>query len=241
MSTPKRYSNGVTNAPAGDTLASFIAMDPTKVVVFFDDFAPFTGTEWVQTAVSIGSGTSAAAQSDTYIGGAVVITNAGNEDDGLFLQRSHDGGTNDLEIWRIQTTKKAWFKAKFQGNDLDQTDFMVGIHIADTTPIAGAPTDGMWFQSDDEDGNLDIHCVKNSVDTTAAAIATMTDATDVEVGFYWDGVDTIHYFVDDEEKGTLSAGTIPNDEYMAISFGCQNGEATANTMTVDYIFAAMER
>ena len=171
----------------------------------------------------------------------MVITNAANDDDSLWLQQSHDGGTNDLEAWRIQSGKKAWFKAKFQGVDVDQTDFLLGIHITATDPVDTAPTDGIWFHSPDDSAAINIHCVKDSVYTSAASIGTMVDATDITVGFYWDGVSLIHYFVNDIEQGTLSSGTIPDDEYMAISFGCQNGEATANTMTVDYIFAAIER
>jgi len=241
MSTPTRFPSGIANVAPGNTLGNYITTDPTKLVTFWDDFAPYTAADWVKTATSVGTGTSAAAQSDTYVGGAVVITNAANEDDSLWCQHSHDGGTNDLEAWRIQSGKKAWFKAKFQGDDVDQTTYMVGIHITATDPLDTAPTDGIWFQSDDGDGDIDFHIVKDSVYTTASAISTMTDATDVTVGFYWDGVDTIHYFVDDVEQGTLSSGTIPDDEYMAISFGCQNGEAVANTMTVDYIMAAIER
>jgi len=241
MSSPTRFPNGITNNVFGGTLGSFIDTDPTKLTVFFDDFMPYTATDWLKTAVSVGTGTSAAAQSTTVVGGAVVITNAANEDDGLWLQESHDGGTNELKGWRIQAGKKAWFKAKFQGVDVDQTDFIVGIHSTQTDPIGTAPTDGVWFQSDDGDGDIDIHCAKNTVFTTASAIATMTDATDVEVGFYWDGVDAINYYVDDVLMGSLASGTIPDDEYMTISFGCQNGEATANTMTISFIFAAMER
>ena len=241
MTTPRRYKNGITNVAAGNTLAAFIDTDPTKVVTFWDDFMPYTAADWVKTATSVGAGTSAAAQSDSYVGGAVVITNAANEDDSLWLQHSHDGGINDLEGWRIQAGKKAWFKAKFQGVDVDQTDFMVGIHIAATDPIDTPPTDGIWFHSPDESADIHIHCVKDSVYTSASSIGTMVDATDITVGFYWDGVDTIHYFVDDVEQGTLSSGTIPDDEYLSVSFGCQNGEAIANTMTTDFIFSAMER
>jgi len=241
MSSPKRFSNGVTNVASGNTLGSYVDTDPTKVVTFFDDFMPYTGTDWVITATSVGAGTSAAAQSDTYIGGAVVITNAANENDSLWLQQSHDGGTNDLEGWRMQAGKKAWFKAKFQGDDVDQTSFIIGIHTAATDPLDTPPTDGIWFQSNDGNDLINLHIMKNSIVTSASNIGSLTDATDVEVGFYWDGVGTIKYYVDDVEKGTLSSGTIPDDEYMAISFGCQNGEAVANTMTTDFIFAAMER
>jgi len=56
-----------------------------------------------------------------------------------------------------------------------------------------------------------------------------------------DGLTNSVSFVDDVLLGSLVSGTIPDDEYMATSFGCQNGEAIANTMTVSYIFAAMER
>jgi hypothetical protein len=43
-------------------------------------------------------------------------------------------------------------------------------------------------------------------------------------------------------KGSLSASStyLPDTE-LTVSFGIQNGEAVAKTMTVDYIFAAKER
>jgi hypothetical protein len=34
---------------------------------------------------------------------------------------------------------------------------------------------------------------------------------------------------------------MPDDEDLTVSFGIQNGEAVAKTMTVDYILAAMDR
>jgi hypothetical protein len=241
MTRPARYTKGVNNADTRTTLSEYVAMDPTKVITFFDDFHTYVATDFVTTATSAGSGTSVAICSDTYIGGGLLITNADNEDDSLWSQQSHDGGTNDAEVYRIQGGKKAWFKCKFQGSDVDQTDYIVGIHNVAADPIDTAPTDGVWFQSDDADGYIDFHSVKNSVYTTSSAIATMTDATDIIVGFYWDGVNTFELYIDDALVGSMTSATIPNDEYMAISFGCQNGEAVANTMTIDYIFAAVER
>lgn len=241
MSSPIRYKDGVTNVVAGDTFGQFLELDPTKIISGFEDFMPYTAADWVKTATSVGGGTSAAAQSDTGVGGKVIITTAANEDDSLWLQRSHDGGTNDLEAWQFTVGKKAWFKCKFQSNEAEQQDFILGVHKVQTDPIDAAPTDGIWFQMDDGDENIDFHIVKNSVYTSASAIGTISDDTDVELGFYWDGVDTITYFVNDVKKGTLSSGTLPNDEYMAVSFGTQNGAAAAKTMTVDYIGAWMER
>jgi len=241
MASPIRYSDGVTNAAAGGLFGQFPMLVPTKMISLFEDFLPYTAADWVKTATSAGAGTSAAAQSDTGIGGAVIITTAANEDDSLWLQRSHDGGTNDLEAIQFAVGKKAWFECKFQGNEAEQQDFILGIHKVATDPIDTAPTDGIWFQMDDGDENIDLHIVKNSIYTTASAIGTISDDTNVILGFYWDGVDTIHYFVDDIEKGTLSSGTLPDDEYMTLSFGTQNGAAAAKTMTTDFLGIWMER
>jgi hypothetical protein len=38
-----------------------------------------------------------------------------------------------------------------------------------------------------------------------------------------------------------STANMPDDEDLTVSFGIQNGEAVAKTMTVDYILAAMDR
>lgn len=242
MSTPRRYTSGVTNVASDNTFGQFFEPDPTKVFRYFNDFLIYAAANWVATATSVGAGTSAAAMSNTESGGAIVITNAANENDSYWLQLSHDGGTNDSETFKFAIGKKAWFKCRFKGNDVDQTDYIVGLHITATDPIDTAPTDGVWFQSDDEDGNINFHIVKNGVYTSASAIGSaMTDNTYVTVGFYWDGVDTFHYFVNDVELGTLSSGTLPDDETLSVSFGAQNGEAAPNTMTIDFIGAFMER
>ena len=49
-------------------------------------------------------------------------------------------------------------------------------------------------------------------------------------------------FIDDSKVATETTLTnAPDDEDLTVSFGIQNGAAAAKTMTVDYIFAAVER
>jgi len=237
MSSPRRFTNGVTNVKNGTTLGAFVDTDPTKVITFFDDFQKYRAADWVVTAVN----SSTVAMSDTYVGGAVVLTADTAENDGVQLQASHDDGTNDSEVFRIQAGKKAWFKCKFQGADVDQTDFVCGIAIADTSLIASAPTDGAYFISVDGSATVNFYSTKDSVASSVTNIGTLVDATDATVGFYWDGVDTYSLYFNDVLAGTLQGGSIPDDEYMAVSFGMLTGEGVANTMTVDYIFAATER
>ena len=40
---------------------------------------------------------------------------------------------------------------------------------------------------------------------------------------------------------TDAVDKIPDNEELTVSFGIQNGAAAAKTMTVDYVFAAVER
>jgi hypothetical protein len=67
----------------------------------------------------------------------------------------------------------------------------------------------------------------------------------MKLAFYFDGSRYITLWKDDVEVYTADLTTtlatyLPDTE-LTISFGVQNGEAVAKTMTVDYIFAAKER
>jgi len=240
MSSPKRFSNGVTNAANGTTLGSFVNTDPTKTYQYFDDFLPYVAANYLKTATSVGAGTSAAAFSDVT-GGGIVITTAANEDDALWCQMSGDGGTTMNEVFYFATGKKAWFKCQFQGSEATQQDFMLGLWKDQADPIDTAPTDGVWFNKADGSTDINFHVVKNSSYSSESGIATLAANTDVVLGFYWDGVDTFTVYVNDAEVATVSSGTLPDDELLCLSFGTQNGAAAAKTMTVKYIFAAMER
>jgi len=242
MGAPQRYADGVTNIGKAKTLSEMPMLDPTKVYGYFNDFFEWTATDWIVSTIEAGAGAATEAISDTETGGAVVITNDAGADDFDFFQLSRDGGINDSEVFYFATGKKAWFKIRFKGNDVDQSEYMAGIHIVNADPRNAAPTDGVWFESDDETGQVDLVIVKDSSRTVASGICTMIDDTYVSLGYYWDGVTTVHYFVNDVEIGSIGVGTsLPDDEYLALSFGHENGEAVANTMTVDYIGAWMER
>ena len=119
---------------------------------------------------------------------------------------------------------------------------MLGLWIYNADPRNAAPTDGIYFNSDDATGDVDLIIVKNSSSTVASGICTMTDDTFVSLGFYWDGVSTIHYFVNDVEIGSIGVGTsLPDDQYLPVAWGNEGGEAGAQTFTIDYIGAWMER
>lgn len=231
-----RFDNGFTNNREDHILADFPLPDWTKLHSQFDDFDRYTAADWVVTAVGAGAVTGPDGD-----GGVILLTNAAADDDSLFLQWA--GGSGAVkETYLMAAGKKAWFKARFQVSDATQSDFVMGLQIADTTPLDA--TDGIFFIKDDGDAQLDIVVRKDATTGSNRVnnIATVVAATYMSVEWFYDGVDKVYYAVNGVVLGSLSATSafLP-DAALAISFGIQNGEAVAKTMTVDQVFVAKER
>jgi len=232
--TPTRYPKGVGTAIASSALGMYGNPNPFKYHVYANDFNEYAAGDWTITTTEAGAGSATEAVTDKD-GGALLITNAAGDNDLDNLQLAGEG-------FAMATGKAAWFSAKFQVNDATQTDVFFGLIIKTATdPVGTAPTDGIFFRKDDGDTDIDFVVTKDSTATTASAIATLADDTDVELAFYYDGVDTITYFVDDVRVGTSVTTNLPDDEILSVMMHIQNGEAVAKTMTVDWIFAAKER
>ena len=134
---------------------------------------------------------------------------------------------------------------------ITQSDWVFGLQVTDTTPLAAAGdgvTDGIFFQKDDGDTNIDFYVQKDATtgQSTSTAIATAAAAdTFMTLAFYFDGARYIYTYMNDvlltRVDLTTTLTTYLPDTELTVSFGVQNGEAVAKTMTVDYIFAAQER
>ena len=229
--TVSRFPNGINTAVDGSTLWEYPAQDPTKVHAYFNDFDTYVAGDWTVTADAGGS--QALANED---GGVLLITNDGDDNDGTFYNLVG-------ESFLFQTGKQLWFKIRFKVSDATQIDWVCGLQITDTTPLA--VTDGVFFQSDDGDANIDFHVEKDSTATTETAVATHANDTYMTLGFYYNGGTgtdgRIYAYKDDAQVGSAVITNMPDDEALTISFGSENGEAAAKIMSVDYVFAAKER
>ena len=144
------------------------------------------------------------------------------------------------ESFKLSSSKKAFFEARFKVSDATQSDIVMGLQITDTTPLA--VSDGVYFMKDDGDTNLDFHIEKDGTDTTTAAITTLADDTFVTVGFFIDpNTSQVSYFIGEAEPVGVVNTNLPDDEELTVSFGIQNGEAAAKTMTIDYVNVICER
>ena len=231
MATPTRFTGGVGTATKSSNTGFYGMPDPTKWIPYFNDFHTYVAGDWTITTTEAGSGNASEALTNVQ-GGCLLITNDDADNDADFFNSA-------VESFKFASGKKTFFKSRLKVSDATQSDFVMGLQITDTTPLA--VSDGVYFMKDDGDASLDFHVEKNGSDTTASAIATVADDTFLIVGFYYDGKSAIEYYVDDVKLGTSVTTNLPDDEELAISFGIQNGAAAAKTMTVDYIFASQER
>lgn len=206
---------------------------PEDYYEYFNDFTKPTDydtNDWTLTTVEAGAG-SATEAIGNLAGGVLVVTNDAADDDSDFFQSTK-------EVFKFVAGKKMYAAMRFKLSDVTQSDFVFGLQITDTTPLA--VTDGIYFRKDDGDAFLDFVVMKDSSATTKTAVATLVNDTYVKAAFYYDGEDLAIY-IDDVAVGQVAITTVPDDEELAISFGVQNGEAVAKILSVDFIRALVER
>lgn len=236
MGTPVRYPFGISTDTVTQNLGNYGQPDPTQWQVYFNDFNTYVAGNWTKTVIGTGD-----AAIGTTTGGTVVLTNSAADNDGVQLQLTSTPFT-------LVAGKKAFFKARFKVSDATQSDLAIGLIIIDTT-ILGATggdgvTDGIFFQKDDGSAVLTAYCQKNTTTgQTSATATTLVSDTYVNVGWYYDGKSSVNVFVNDVQVATLDGSStyLPDAATLSPSFAILNGEAVAKLLTVDYIFAAVER
>jgi hypothetical protein len=202
---------------------------------YFNDFMTYNSGDWTITTTEAGTGSATEAVTSSA-GGALLLTNAAGDNDLDFLQLKG-------EAFRLAAGKRAFFSSRFKVSDATQSDFVMGLHITDTSPLD--VTDGIYFIKSDGAATVDLAIEKNNTATTASSIATMANDTFITLSWFIDpNSSNVHYSVNNAEplaQPFLVDTNFPNDEDLTISFGIQNGEAVAKTMTVDYINVMVER
>ncbi len=222
------FAEGLHNLPQTHFLYGREALAvpyPHRWNVWEDNFFKYTAADWVVTEVGAG-GTQALADAD---GGVLVLTADALDNDAVFVQSVG-------ELFTFTAGKRLVFESRFKVSDATQTDFIMGLQIRDTSPLA--VTDGVYFQKDDDDALLDFHRMSSSVDQAATGIHTVVNDTFLTVSYYYDG-SSIVAAVNNTVVATL-ASVIPPTTELAVSFGVQNGTAGGKVMSIDRIFVAKE-
>ena len=244
------------------------AVDKAQHIEYFEDFimCGFVPDDELASESNPSSGMfSEVADSAQYlvslatVGEAAVITASDNAHGGWLTLTTVDTQNHPINVqqngtpWYLSVGKKLWFDASVLIGDIDAEKWFIGLSIPSTDILAsgvgtvddiigfcGLATSAIQFISN-KDGT-------DSIDATAGTVADGTIATastkKKRLSFYWDGVDTVNYYIDGVLAGSMNTtdDDINTDEGMAISFVCDNTEAgTAEGIFIDYIHVVCER
>lgn len=252
MPGPTRFPNGLSNLRSTDALGEMRMQDFTRHTLFYEDFIDSgdilaaTPTNWTVTAVGAGTRTRPALLEQ--VGGVILLTNAAADNDSVSIQQ--------LSIPYLFSSKlRASFKARLKISDVLQSDFFMGVSIADTTPIGGVGVeetgvdDGVFFMK--IDGSALLRCFVRSDTVTRFSdldVGTLVNNTYFEVGWHWDGrgnlPGTLAFFVNNNTVAKFNVSAFATDlpdEAMSVNMSIQNGEAVAKTMHVDNVTVMFER
>lgn len=226
-----RFQNGVTNVGDTSPFADLRMPDPTLYHTYFDDFDQFVAADWTVTETQAGA-TQALTAGD---GGWLALVNSAANNDLNAIQKLPSA-------FSFTAGKKAFFKARWKVDDATNSALVIGLQVVDTTPLD--VTDGIYFLKSAASTALQFLCRKDAStgSTSASNIATVANDTFMDVAFFYDGDSKVFYAVNGVLQGSLSATSayLP-DTITTISIAVANGTAAARTMTVDYVFAAIER
>lgn len=228
VTTTTLLPTGMSNAAIGSALSTMTGFDPTKNYITFDDFLTYTAAQWVVTETQAGA---TQAVTDGF-GGLIALVNSAANNDLNAIQQA-------TETILLSASKAFWFKARLKVSQATLSSVVVGIQIANTTPLT--VTDGIYFIKAAAATSVSLNVEKNDAISTIVAGA-MADDTFVTVGFAYDGGGGgILVYFNDNLVGSVPITNLPNDENLAMVVAVANGDGNARTLTCDYMFAAVER
>lgn len=167
------------------------------------------------------------AQVTGALGGALIFTPVGAENDGAQIQLLG-------EAFYLTGEYPAYFGVRFKVDDADQTDLLLGLCVQDTSVIA-AVTDGAYFRAVDGSATLSFVLENTNVETSTSA-TTLEDDKFIVAEFVYDGVDSIDAYIDGVlvASHALTDANMPDDEYLTPVLAMLTGEVAANTLTVSW-------
>jgi hypothetical protein len=217
------FENGVNNRNASSLFGSMAQLDPTRFHNYMEDFDYFTAADW--TLVSTGT--------------TALVDGSG----GILRLISGAVATNEESLlkaianFRIGSAAPRYFRAQIEVDDATECNINVG--LADSAALV--PNNCVQFRKDTADTDLDILVRSGSVTIDEdTAIASIADATQFTVEFFWDGQDRVYYGVNGTPRGFLDVATLPVG-VLSPTLSLFAGAAGAVTLDLDYLFAATER
>lgn len=243
MGSPQRFLNGIASVASDNPVGALPYLDPTKWCIWFEDFVQFPDTA------------ASSAWTDTNTNGTLAV--ASTLGCGIATQ-TLGGADNDLSqvylataTLQIATAKKFIFEAKVKvdkgaAGTIGEQEVFVGLSAV-LTGANFTAADGLTMTTDDcvgfwsPDGSASWSCIVRDTDVESidTAAATMVDATWYVLSWYYDGIGTVKFYVNDVLVASLT--DIPEDTALTPTIFIKGGEAKPAVLSTDYLLVARER
>ena len=252
----RRFLNGITNVSSADPLGAVPYLDPTKWVVYHEDFCgPFLGTA----AGTVANGSSSNVGGGYYVTASTNATISGTTDATdaplgclSIVTTAADNEYGYLQTgpgWAMTAGKKFVMEIRFEitAATIAQNELFLGLaswHAVGATFFATDGTarafdDGIGWYSPDADADIDVIVGENDVFDNQTVIATYVTATWYTCSLYYDGAD-IHLWINGTSVGSMTPAQIPVSA-VGPTIWFKTGEAAVQTFLCDYIYIAAER
>jgi hypothetical protein len=253
MGAPRRFMDGITNVSSADPMGALPYLDPTKWVMYYEDFCGgYLGANAVTSTTNVANGVQTIASANGVVS---VVTDA---DAPLGCLSITNGGANDNDYGWLQTMspgfimtsgKKFIMETRFEitAATVAQCEMFIGLasySASVTAAFATAGTtlnadDGIGLYSGDADANINFVVGEADVYDSQVLITTYVTATWYQVSMYYDGAN-IYLWLNNARNDVLTPDQIPVS-VIGPMFFFKAGEAAEQTMLVDYLFVAAER
>jgi hypothetical protein len=190
-------------------------------------------TQYTMTVTEAGVGGDSTVVNDTTLGSSLLFTTDNAEYDGINLQLKGSA-------FKLELHKPLYFGCKAKISDATQTDMLIGLAIVKTDLMATAAShavsanvEGVFFYKLDAATTVKAALHLNGVSKIDTAWGTALDTNWHVYEFYWDGVGTLSYYIDDQLV-TADSAVLANlpDSNLTVSYNFRAGSANARTMNV---------
>lgn len=250
-----RFPGGVSTLPVTHPLSDFPAPDPTRHVVFHEDFLELRNaaagvTGWhLDESDATGDDNVNLALTDAH-GGVATFSPGAAAGDNLHYQWAHN--TTVLEPFKAEAGKQLWLRSRFKVEDADQMLVILGLHNATDDPWNGEPTDQFLIRTlAAAPQTLQVAVGKTASTEVTIALGDLADDTWTTVTVHYDGKSTVRAWRENDAgdiiaRGSVSvtsatAGDLLPDTELTIVFGGEAVDTGTDVVSIDYVTVLSDR
>lgn len=209
------------------------AMDPDYIIRYHDflNTTVLDANEFV--AVKDASATNAVV-ANSVNGELKLTSNATTDNDGACVQSIYASH-------KLDAGKQCWFETSIQGSSVADMDIYVGLAALVATNPENVLTSVSRCGFQVDDGSAVVNCITtNTTETKTSSQISMVDNTYMKLGFRWDGVNRVEFYVN-RVLVAVHTTNVPTAAMHLSVFELSGSATGTRSLLCDYLWLAKER